>query len=61
MQNCIKTFLTNNDLVVDKQFLFYLDYRINNGLSDMDEKSILKSYAQYVKVLEERRPRRQSK
>ena len=54
MQYCNETFLTNKELIIDKQFLFYLDYRLKNGLSVMDEKSIQESYAQYVKMREER-------
>ena len=58
MQNCNETFLTNKELIIDKQFLFYLDYRLKNGLSVMDEKSIQESYAQYIKTHEDRIRRR---
>ena len=54
MHNCNEIFVTKKELIVDKQFQFYLDYRSKNGLSVMDEKSIQESYAQYVKMREER-------
>jgi hypothetical protein len=58
MQNCNEIFVTKKELIVDKQFQFYLDYRLKNGLSVMDEKSIQESYAQYVIILEGRSRRR---
>ena len=58
MHNCNEIFVTKKELIVDKQFQFYLDYRLKNGLSVMDEKSIQESYAQYIKTREDRIHRR---